>query len=602
MAQVSGIEVKISANTDDFDKGIASAGSKIQNFSKLAAVGLAGFATAAAAGGVAIGALTKQAINFADEIGKTAQKIGMTSESLSRLEYAAKLSDVSLGQLQVGLGQLSKNMQAGNEAFTALGISVTDAQGNLRGTEEVLLDVAERFAGMEDGAGKTALAMAILGRSGADLIPMLNAGRDGLAQMTEEASRFGLEISTNTSKAAEGFNDNLTRITSLFTGLANTIAQKSAPKMKDLTDRFIKFVEEGDYVEKIANLIDGAFGMLAETVQFLTSAWEAFTIRLNAAGVALEYIKQGQFANAMDAWAASSEQVGKVWERNTQILANMRKNFQARPEDAAALLESAGNFSSKSKAPRLPGDASAGGEGAGSTVPGVAPSQEVDEFYMARLESIRDGFMSEREILEAEYAADMELLRGHLTGKDELDAEFKDLMLQRAEQHASDLASIQSQRLDGDLTAASSFFGSMAQVAQAGGKRLLKVAKAAAAAQAIVDTIRAAVSAMNDPTAITPIQKFANYAAVFAKGMSAVAAIKGVSEGGGGGGSSGGGGGRRGGGGGASAAPAAASPTTTFQFTMMNDPMGFGEKFARQFIDQLNSTQRNGGTIRGVIA
>jgi hypothetical protein len=107
---------------------------------------------------------------------------------------------------------------------------------------------------------------------------------------------------------------------------------------------------------------------------------------------------------------------------------------------------------------------------------------------------------------------------------------------------------------------------------------------------------------MNDPTAITPIQKFANYAAVFAKGMSAVAAIKGVSEGGGGGGSSGGGGGRRGGGGGASAAPAAASPTTTFQFTMMNDPMGFGEKFARQFIDQLNSTQRNGGTIRGVIA
>lgn len=48
--------------------------------------------------------------------------------------------------------------------------------------------------------------------------------------------------------------------------------------------------------------------------------------------------------------------------------------------------------------------------------------------------------------------------------------------------------------------------------------------------------------------------------------------------------------------------PAAAAPTTTFHFTLMNDPMGFGEKFARQFIDQLNSTQRNGGQIRGVIA
>lgn len=596
MAQVSGIEVKFSADTSDLDKGIASASGKIQNFSKLAAVGLAGLATAAAAGGVAIGALTKQAINFADEIGKTAQKIGMTSESLSKLEYAAKLSDISLGQLQIGLGQLSKNMQSGDEAFAALGITIADAQGNLRSTEEVFLDLAERFAAMEDGAGKTALMMQIFGRSGADLIPMMNAGRDGLAQMTDEAARFGLEISTNTSRAAEGFNDNLTRITSLFTGLANTIAQKSAPKMKEITDRFIKFVDEGNYVEKIANLIDGAFGMLAETMQFLTSAWEAFTIRLNAAGIALEYIKQGQFANAMDAWAASSEQVGKVWERNTQILANMRKNFQARPEDVAGLLESAGGVPVKTKAPVI-SDAS-GDTSETSPVPGVAPSQEVDAFYMSRLEAIKEGFMSERELLAAEYAADMELLRGHLTGKDELDAEYKELMRQRAEQHFADLHNIRLMQVKDDLTSVQDGFASLQAAAQAGGKKFLKVSKAMGAAQAIVSTIVAAVDAMK--VGLTPAEKFANYAAVFAKGMSAVAAIKGVSEGGGGGG--GGGGGRRGGDGGASSAPAAAAPTTTFQFTMMNDPMGFGEKFARQFIDQLNSTQRNGGTIRGVIA
>jgi TP901 family phage tail tape measure protein len=190
----------------------------------------------------------------------------MTSESLSRLDYAAKLSDVSLGQLQVGLGQLSKNMQSGNEAFTALGISVTDAQGNLRGTEEVLLDVAERFGGMEDGAGKTALAMAIFGRSGADLIPMLNAGRDGLAQMTDEAARFGLTISTQTSKAAEGFNDNLTRISSVLTGLGNKIAERSAPAMRDLTDRFIVFVNEGNYVERISIAIGSAMDALAQAV------------------------------------------------------------------------------------------------------------------------------------------------------------------------------------------------------------------------------------------------------------------------------------------------------------------------------------------------
>jgi hypothetical protein len=447
---------------------------------------------------------------------------------------------------------------------------------------------------MEDGAGKTALAMAIFGRSGADLIPMLNAGRDGLAQMTEEANRFGLTISTQTSKAAEGFNDNLTRISSVLTGLGNKIAERSAPAMKDLTDRFIVFVNQGNYVERIANAIGSAMDALAQAVQWASSAWEVFAIRINAGIAVLGYLTNLDLSGAMDAWSSSSVAAGKVWERNAQVLAQLRGEIQSVNSELKTDLEQP-----KAKAPMLPSDGTAGAADEFS----VAPSQEPGTAFADRLAMIKDQFATEREILAEEYTLNQETLDGALANKLLSEQEYYDLSRKLAEDHATSLASIQSQRLDGDLTAASSFFGSMAQVAQAGGKRLLKVAKAAAAAQAIVDTIRAAVNAMNDPTAITPIQKFANYAAVFAKGMSAVAAIKGVSEGGGGGGGGGGGsGGRRGGGGGASAAPAAASPTTTFQFTMMNDPMGFGEKFARQFIDQLNSTQRNGGTIRGVIA
>lgn len=599
MAQVSGIEVKFSADTSDLDKGIASAGTKLQNFSKLAAIGLAGLASAAAAGGVAIGALTKQAINFADEIGKTAQKIGMTSESLSKLEYAAKLSDVSLGQLQVGLGQLSKNMQSGNDAFTALGINVTNAQGYLRSTEEVLLDVAERFAGMQDGAGKTALAMQIFGRSGADLIPMLNAGRDGIAQMTDEASRFGLEISSRTSKAAEGFNDNLTRITSLFTGLANTIAEKSAPRMKDMTDKFIKFVDEGGYVQKIANLIDGAFAKLAETMQFLNSAWEAFTIRLNAAGVSLEYIKQGQFANAMDAWAASSEQVGKVWERNTQILANMRKNFQARPEDVAGLLESAANFGTKTPAPAMPGDAEAAAKKAAET--SIAPSQEPGTYFTDRLQTIRDQFATERELLTQEYELNQQVLDNSLLNERIKKEEHTSLMEQLEREHQNRLKNIRLTAIQENLGYAADFMGSMVQIAELGGKKTTKIAKVFGIAQALISTFQGAAKALTLPFPAN----MAAYAQVLAQGLTAVASIKKVSENGGSNGAVSGGG--RGGAvsGGAAAAAGGGGgggPTTTFQFTLMNDPMGFGEKFARQFIDQLNSTQRNGGQIRGVIA
>ena len=594
MAQVSGIEVKFSADTSDLDKGIASAGSKIQNFGKMAAIGLAGMAAAAAAGGLALGALTKQAINFADEIGKTAQKIGMTSESLSRLEYAAKLSDISLGQLQIGLGQLSKNMQAGDNAFAALGISVTNSQGILRGTEEVLLDVAERFAGIKDGAGKTALAMQIFGRSGADLIPFLNAGRDGIAQMTDEAARFGLTISTQTSKSAEGFNDNLTRLSGVFTGLTNKIAERTAPAMKNLTDRFIKFVDEGGYAESIANLIGYAMDKLAEAVQWVSAAWEALSIRLNAAGVMLEYIKQGQFANAMDAWAASSMQVGKVWERNTEILAQLRGEVQSVNSELKGDLPTP-----KSAAPMLPDTGGAGNDVTKTREPSIY--REEDPFFIDRLAMIKEQFKTERELLAEEYAANQNVIRNALNSGLIEKSEFDALELQMAKDHQDKLIAIRKSGINTQLSATADLFGSLSQLMDGGNKKMMKLSKAFSAAQVVINTAQGVSKAFAQygwPAGIVPA------AAIAASGAAQLASIasaesgkiKGANAGGGGGG------GGRGGGMAAGGGAAAPSPTTTFSFTLMNDPMGFGEKFARQFIDQLNSTQRNGGTIRGVIA
>ena len=119
MAQVSGIEVKFSADTTQFDRAVTQTEARLTKFSSFAKTSLVavGAAGVSAAGGLALA--TRAALNYADEIGKMAQKVGMSTESLSRLEYAARLSDVSLGQLQVGLGQLAKNMEAGSEGLDA---------------------------------------------------------------------------------------------------------------------------------------------------------------------------------------------------------------------------------------------------------------------------------------------------------------------------------------------------------------------------------------------------------------------------------------------------------------------------------------------------
>jgi hypothetical protein len=274
MAQVSGIEVWFSGNTADLEKSVGRANSAISGFAKTAAASLAGALSVGAF--VAAG---KAAINYADNIGKMAQKIGMTTEELSKLNYAAKLSDVSIQELQGGLQLLSKNMEAGSEGLAALGISATTASGELRSTNEVMQDVAEAFAGMEDGAGKTALAMNIFGRSGANLIPLLNSGRKGLADMASEAKSLGVVISQDAAKAAERFNDNMTRLQSALDGLMNETIAPLIPQLADFAEKILEVIKAGSpfrqFVQDTAEWLDEWGPSLRNTRREIESIAEA---------------------------------------------------------------------------------------------------------------------------------------------------------------------------------------------------------------------------------------------------------------------------------------------------------------------------------------
>ncbi len=191
----------------------------------------------------AFAALVKGAIDSADELNKLSQKIGISVEALSTLQFAAQLSDVGLDTLKTGLKGLSANLTEarsglgeGADLFQALGISVEDAAGNLKSSDTILLEIADRFASFEDGATKTALAVKLFGKSGMDMIPFLNQGSSGIRALMQEAERLGLKLSTETAQAAEAFNDNLTALKASSSGLGITLATELLAPLRVVTD------------------------------------------------------------------------------------------------------------------------------------------------------------------------------------------------------------------------------------------------------------------------------------------------------------------------------------------------------------------------------
>jgi hypothetical protein len=149
--------------------------------------------------------------------------------------------------------------------FKALGIAVVDASGNLRDGDKVLKDLADRFQQMPDGAQKSAIAMDLLGRSGARLIPLLNGGSQGIEQLTRQAEALGLVISDKTAREAELFNDSLAVLQAVSRGVANELAANLLPQLSSLAAGMADAATNTNMVAEIAEDLSTGIRRLAAT-------------------------------------------------------------------------------------------------------------------------------------------------------------------------------------------------------------------------------------------------------------------------------------------------------------------------------------------------
>lgn len=237
------------------------------------AVGAAGVAAAGAIFGLA-----RSVGQAADAAGEAAQRVGISAKNLQEFQYAAKLGGLEAEGAETAIGFLSRSMveaaKGGKESaasFRALGVRVRGAKGELRPTYDVMLDVADAFAKMPDGAEKTALAMRVFGRSGRAMIPTLNLGRVGISKLADEANRLGVVLSGETIAAADEWERKTVAAEAAIVGIKNTIGSALLPVVGDIADKIRKWA--GENRELIAQKVTE---WLQRAVEWGAKAWTWF--------------------------------------------------------------------------------------------------------------------------------------------------------------------------------------------------------------------------------------------------------------------------------------------------------------------------------------
>jgi hypothetical protein len=249
---IAQLSIDMVAKLAEFEKDLkrATTATEAQTHKMSLAFDMVKGAAAGVAGALSVGAMVEavhSVADYADEMGKMSQKVGVAVEDLSALAYAAKLSDVTNETLGKGLKKLSVLMQeaAGGSAeasrtLKALGTSET------QDVNKAMFDIADRFEVLKDGVGKTALAAKGFGEKiGPELIPLLNGGGEALRNATEEAHKFGIVVTKEAAAAAEKFNDNLTRLAEISRGVKASIFTDLIKGLGDAGTAYITAAQGG---------------------------------------------------------------------------------------------------------------------------------------------------------------------------------------------------------------------------------------------------------------------------------------------------------------------------------------------------------------------
>lgn len=261
--------------------------------------------------------------DIAEKLDQMSMKLGMSAQEVSQWGALAQTAGMSTEAFASSAQRLERSMVAAANGgktqtamFNELGIKISETSS----VSEVMLQVADKFKGMEDGPKKTAMAMSLMGRAGANMIPILNGGSKALKEQFDMANSYGAVVTEEFMQAGRAMDDAMDQAHLGMQGLQQTLFTALAPAivatveaMNDFVKELIASYREGGAVKQALDVLNFALKSVGSAIQTVIVAFKVLWFGAQAAisgivggvmtlGNVISRVASGDFEGAKASW------------------------------------------------------------------------------------------------------------------------------------------------------------------------------------------------------------------------------------------------------------------------------------------------------------
>ena len=338
---------------------IADTASKVSQKAQQVADATRGLSTAAGGALVALGGMAVKAASDADELNTLAKQTGLSTASLQKMSYAADRVDVSVEDITGAVKKMKSKLDDSADSFEAIGVSIKDANGEYRNTEDIFYDVIAALGDIENETERDVVAMDLFGKSADSLAGIIDDGGQAMKELGQAAEDKGLIISQEDLDSANELDDTLDEMKANLSGAFGKAAISAMKALTPLLEKAAGWI--GSISEKLANVspetmtiitivlaIIAAISPLAALIANIGAAVAVLTPAITALNAALAanpvVLTVMAIIAAVTALIAIGVLVYKNWdkikEKAAEAWGKIKETFESAKEKISAVFES----------------------------------------------------------------------------------------------------------------------------------------------------------------------------------------------------------------------------------------------------------------------